>query len=75
MPRADADLVGMTGSNAAQMMGPYACRWRMDYTLQHEKARTKVAVLVSKMDHCLWDLLIRHRQGEACWAEHNLTSL
>ncbi|KAK9859368.1 hypothetical protein WJX84_006278 [Apatococcus fuscideae] len=38
--------------------------WRMDYTLQHEKARTKVAVLVSKMDHCLWDLLIRHRQGE-----------
>ncbi len=25
----------------------------------------RVAVLVSKMSHCLYDLLIRHRSGEA----------
>ena len=39
------------------------CRWNMDYTLQHQSTRRKVAVLVSKMDHCLWDLLIRHKEG------------
>jgi len=34
--------------------------WRLAYTSQ----RKRMAVFVSKYDHCLYDLLLRHRAGE-----------
>ena len=40
-----------------------ACRHRQTVWLRMQVKR--VAVLVSKMSHCLYDLLIRHRSGEA----------
>ena len=40
--------------------GRYQMRWRIAYS-----DRTKrVAIFVSKFEHCLYDLLIRHRLGE-----------
>jgi formyltetrahydrofolate deformylase len=38
----------------------FAMSWRLAYTSQ----RKRMAVFVSKYDHCLYDLLLRHRAGE-----------
>jgi formyltetrahydrofolate deformylase len=39
----------------------------MTWQIAWEGARKRVAIFVSKYDHCLWDLLLRHRAGElAC---------
>src|SRR5215212_420498 len=40
----------------------FGMAWRLAYG-----QRRRVAIFVSRYDHCLWDLLIRHRAGElAC---------
>ena len=45
---------------AEEVAGPFAMDWRLD-----DAGRAKrVAVLVSREDHCLLDLLWRHRRGE-----------
>ncbi|KAK9823587.1 hypothetical protein WJX72_004032 [[Myrmecia] bisecta] len=41
-----------------------AARYSMDWEIFYDTKVKRVAVLVSKMDHCLYDLLIRHRAGE-----------
>lgn len=38
----------------------FSMRWRLAYDGQPKR----VAVFVSRFDHCLWDLLLRHRAGE-----------
>jgi formyltetrahydrofolate deformylase len=38
----------------------FAMRWRIAYA----GARKRVALFVSRYDHCLYDLLLRHRAGE-----------
>ncbi len=41
----------------------FAMNWRLAYASQVRK----IAVLASKLEHCLYDLLVRHRAGElAC---------
>lgn len=41
-----------------------ARRYSMDWQVSYRPKRKRMAVLVSKMDHCLFDLLIRQRNGE-----------
>jgi formyltetrahydrofolate deformylase len=41
-----------------------AARFDMEYTLHDASVPKRMAVLVSKEDHCLVDLLWRHRRGE-----------
>jgi formyltetrahydrofolate deformylase len=42
-------------------------RMAMDWKLSYGNRTRRVAILVSKQDHCLYDLLLRHRAGElAC---------
>ncbi|KAF6255382.1 formyl transferase [Scenedesmus sp. NREL 46B-D3] len=41
-----------------------AKRYQMDWKISYRTQRKRMAVLVSKMDHCLFDLLIRQRSGE-----------
>ncbi|MPT48961.1 MAG: formyltetrahydrofolate deformylase [Sphingobium sp.] len=41
-----------------------ASTYNMDWKLRRNKERQKVLLLVSKFDHCLGDLLYRHRIGE-----------
>jgi len=46
---------------------PIAQKYEMNWRLAHSSYRPKMAVLVSKYDHCLVDLLYRHKSGElAC---------
>ncbi len=40
--------------------GRYQMRWRISYSDRPKR----VAIFVSKFEHCLYDLLIRHRLGE-----------
>lgn len=44
-----------------------AAQFAMRYTLSHADKPKRVAILVSKVDHCLHDLVLRQRAGElAC---------
>jgi formyltetrahydrofolate deformylase len=39
-------------------------RFSMESTLNWGDKKKQVAIMVSKYDHCLWELLLRHRAGE-----------
>lgn len=39
-------------------------RLSLNYRLSYSSRRQRVAIFVSKYDHCLYDLLLRHRAGE-----------
>jgi formyltetrahydrofolate deformylase len=41
-----------------------ASRFEMSYRLLYAHRKKKIAIFVSKYDHCLIDLLLRHRAGE-----------
>ncbi|MCZ6463447.1 MAG: formyltetrahydrofolate deformylase [Proteobacteria bacterium] len=41
-----------------------ADRFEMSWTLHHSADVKRVAIFVSRYDHCLYDLLLRHRAGE-----------
>jgi len=44
-----------------------AQRFSMEWTLHYADQRKRMAVFVSRYDHCLYDLVLRHRAGElAC---------
>ncbi len=46
---------------------PIATRFEMQWRLELSSRRPRVAIFVSKQDHCLADLLYRHQSGElAC---------
>jgi len=45
---------------AAEVARPFAMQWRMEYAAH----RKRVAILVSRYDHCLAELLWRWRRGE-----------
>ena len=48
-------------------IGEVALRFGMAWRLAYGQRVRRVAIFVSRYDHCLWDLLIRHRAGElAC---------
>lgn len=44
--------------------GPIAERFQMDWRLSTTEQRPRLAIMVSKYDHCLVDLLYRHQSGE-----------
>lgn len=39
-------------------------RFEMSNSLNWNESKKKIAIMVSKYDHCLWELLLRHRAGE-----------
>lgn len=39
-------------------------RFKMEYQLNWGDSKKQVCIMVSKYDHCLWELLLRHRAGE-----------
>ncbi len=54
-------------SDFAQHFAPIAKKFGMEWSLSDSARRPNVALFVSKYDHCLADLLYRHRSGElAC---------
>jgi len=61
-----SDLLVGPGNTAVLEHGirEVAQRYTMDWKIAYRTKRKRVALLVSKMDHCLYDLLIRHESGE-----------
>mmetsp|Transcript_6902 Transcript_6902/g.7533 ORF Transcript_6902/g.7533 Transcript_6902/m.7533 type:complete len:302 (+) Transcript_6902:171-1076(+) len=39
-------------------------RFKMTNLLDWRDSKKRIAIMVSKYDHCLWELLLRHRAGE-----------
>ena len=64
--RVEWDLAGfdldLTGFEAA--FKPIAAKFEMNWRIALSSYRPKMAVFVSKYDHCLADLLYRHQAGE-----------
>jgi formyltetrahydrofolate deformylase len=59
------ESVGGAGHDAFQAaFAPYAREQAMDWAVRSTQERRKVLLMVSKFDHCLGDLLYRHRIGE-----------
>jgi formyltetrahydrofolate deformylase len=48
----------------AKHFSPIAEKFQMEWRLAQSAYRPKMAILVSKYDHCLVDLLYRHQSGE-----------
>ena len=48
----------------ADRFAPIARDFQMDWRLAHSADRPRIAIFVSKQDHCLQDLLYRHQSGE-----------
>jgi len=64
----DPELAGPDPEAAARRLEStiraVAARHDMLWRLQYESHLKRVAVFVSRTDHCLYDLLLRHRAGE-----------
>src|SRR3954471_1293814 len=45
-------------------IGEVAERFSMRYELRYRARQKRVALFVSRYDHCLYDLLLRHQSGE-----------
>jgi formyltetrahydrofolate deformylase len=54
---------GFTTTAFKAGFGALATKWTMDWELRDARAKPNVLILVSKQDHCLNDLLYRHRIG------------
>ncbi len=48
----------------ARHFAPIAGEFQMEWRLAHSGDRPRIAIFVSKYDHCLQDLLYRHHNGE-----------
>ena len=64
--RVEWDLAGfqLPVEEFAKAFGPIADECRMRWRLELSERRPKMAIFVSRYDHCLVDLLYRHRSGE-----------
>jgi formyltetrahydrofolate deformylase len=57
------DAPGFTSTAFVQEFAALGDRWKMDWELRDARVKPNVLILVSKADHCLNDLLYRHRIG------------
>ena len=67
--RVEWDLAGFSLNDASfnQAFAPIATQFNMQWQLKRSQHKTRVAIMVSQYDHCLADLLHRHKSGElAC---------
>src|SRR6202021_1089816 len=60
----DLDGFDIPVSDFEQQFRPLAEQYRINYHLALTAYRPKMAILVSAYDHCLADLLYRHRPGD-----------
>jgi len=64
--RVQWDLSGFSlkPDQVAKKFAPIASKFGMEYRFALSSDRQRVAIMVSKFDHCLADLLYRHQTGE-----------
>lgn len=58
------DGVGLSRQELAAAFAPVATLFEMWHEIHFSDERPRIGLLVSKQDHCLADLLQRHRRGE-----------
>lgn len=58
------DCPGLTAAEITDRFTDVTARFAMEWDVRATTERRKVLILVSKFDHCLTDLLYRHRIGE-----------
>ena len=54
---------GFTATGFVKDFAAIATKWKMEWELHDARVKPNVLILVSKADHCLNDLLYRHRIG------------
>ncbi|HEY3993616.1 MAG TPA: ACT domain-containing protein, partial [Ktedonobacteraceae bacterium] len=54
----------LTAGELREAFQPIAERFQMQWSVSHSSQRKRVGILVSKLDHCLTDLLWRWKSGE-----------
>ena len=65
--RVDLSQIHTDRTSLEHGIGEVAARFQMSWRIAHGRAPKRMAIFVSKYDHCLYDLLLRHRAGElAC---------
>lgn len=66
--RVEWELAGFDIARAdiAEAFRPLAERFGMDWSLRFSDHLPRLAIMVSKLPHCLYDLLARWRMGELC---------
>jgi formyltetrahydrofolate deformylase len=62
--RADLSEIHADRASLERAIGEVAERFAMKIRLAYAHQRRRMAVFVSRYDHCLYDLLLRHRAGE-----------
>jgi len=64
--RVEWDLEGFSLplENFAAAFAPIAAKYQMDWKLSESGRKQRMAIFVSKFDHCLADLLYRYQSGE-----------
>ncbi|HEY9724270.1 MAG TPA: formyltetrahydrofolate deformylase [Oscillatoriaceae cyanobacterium] len=60
----DMEGLAIAREEVGPAFAPVARRFGMDWDLTFSDQVKRMAILVSKYDHCLYDLLIRHKAGE-----------
>jgi formyltetrahydrofolate deformylase len=55
---------GFTAEGFSAQMGPIAAGLKAEWILHDNSKRLKVAILVSKTSHCLYELLLKHQDGQ-----------
>ncbi len=66
LTRVEWDLTdfGLRIADFEKAFGPIADKFQMRWRLELSNVRPKMAIFVSRQDHCLADLLYRHESGE-----------
>lgn len=64
--RVEFDITGFTvpQEKMLQAFEPLAMKYAMDWRIEFPAQPTRMAILVSKYDHCLYDLILRNKEGE-----------
>ncbi len=60
----DITAFALPEERIASAFEPIAIKFNMTFRLELSSRTTRMAIMVSKYDHCLYDLLLRNREGE-----------
>ena len=60
----ECDKLNCTKEELRQSIEVCAQKHQMKHSLTFSEQHQKIAIMVSKYDHCLYDLLLRHKYGE-----------
>ena len=60
----DISSINCTRKELSEQMDIIAQKYSMNWSLNFSDKQKRMAIMVSKYDHCLYDLLLRHKYGE-----------